>query len=156
MADAIAGRGRAFRRAAALWALALFLLALPVFIFAVAHLAAVAPTSPVRGTPEAAVAHPDAPGGANGFRERLAELPSPEQAVVLGKLVGADCAGELAFAMGEGTRAADKGDIYWSLKCADGRSYAVALHPGAAASATVFGCDVVKSAGMACFRRIAR
>ena len=70
--------------------------------------------------------------------------------------MGADCAGELSFAMGEGTRAADKGDFYWSLKCADGRSYAVALHPGAAPSASVFGCDVIKSAGMTCFRRIGR
>ena len=156
MAEAIAGRGRALRRAAVLWALALFLLAIPVFIFAVAHLAAVAPTSPVRGTPEAPVARPDAPGGANGFREHLAALPSPEQAALLGKLVGTDCAGELAFAMGEGRRDADKGDLYWSLKCADGRSYAIALHPGAAVNASVFGCDVIKSAGMTCFRRIAR
>ena len=156
MADAIAGRGRALRRAAVLWALALFLLAIPLFIFAVAHLAAVAPTSPVRGKPEARVARPDAPGGANGFRERLAEVPSPEQAALLGKLVDADCAGELAFAMGVGTRDADKGDQYWSLKCADGRTYAVALHPGPAANASIFGCDVIKSAGMACFRRIGR
>jgi hypothetical protein len=156
MDEAIAGRGRA-RRRAILWALALFLLAIPVFILAVAHLAAVAPTSPVRGKPEAAPARPDAPNaGGGGFRERLAQLPSTEQAVLLGKLVGADCAGELAFPMGEGQRDADKGDSYWSLKCTDGRSYAIALHPGAAANASVFGCDVIKSAGMVCFRRIGR
>jgi hypothetical protein len=157
VAEAIPGRGRARRRAAILWALAIFLLAIPVFIFFVAHLAAVAPTSPVRGKPEAGLTRPDAPVTAGGgFRERLAQLPSTEQAVLLGKLVGTDCAGELAFAMGEGTRAADKGDFYWSLKCADGRSYAVALHPGPIANASVFGCDVIKSAGMTCFRRIAR
>jgi hypothetical protein len=156
VAEAIASRSRAFRRAAVLWALALFLLAIPISIFAVAHLAAVAPTSTVRGKPEAAPGRPDTPASGGGFREHLAQLPSPEQAVLLGKLVGADCAGELAFAMGEGTRDADKGDVYWSLKCGDGRTYAVALHPGAAPSASVFGCDVIKSAGMACFRRIVR
>jgi hypothetical protein len=157
MAEATAGRGRALRRAAILWALALFLLAIPVFIVAAAYLAAVAPTSPVRGKPEAAPGRPDAPvAGGGGFRERLAQLPSTEQGAVLGKLVGADCAGELAFFMGEGARDADKGDRYWSVKCADGRSYALALHPGAAANASVFGCDVIKSAGMTCFRRIAR
>jgi hypothetical protein len=157
MAEAIAGRGRALRRAAILWALTLLLLAIPVFIFAVAHLAAVAPTSPVRGKPEAAPARPDAPpAAAGGFREHLAQLPSTEQAVLLGKLVGADCAGEIAFPMGGGKRDADKGDFYWSLKCADGRSYAIALHPGPAPSASVFGCDVIKSAGMTCFRRIGR
>jgi hypothetical protein len=134
----------------------LFLLAIPVALFAVMHLAAVAPTSSVRGKPEAAAPHSDALVAGDTWRDRFAQLPSTEQAVRLGKMVGADCAGELAFAMGEGTRDADKGDLYWSVKCGDGRSYAVALHPGAAVNASVFGCDVIKSAGMTCFRRIAR
>jgi hypothetical protein len=156
MAEAIAGRGRAFRRAAIGWAVVLFVLAIPVAIFAITHLAAVAPTSAVRGKPGEPTLRPDAPATSAAWRDRFAQLPSPEQAVVLGRMVGADCAGELAFAMGEGTRAADKGDQYWSVKCGDGRSYAVALHPGPAANASVFGCDVIKSAGMTCFRRIGR
>jgi hypothetical protein len=156
MADASAGRGRAFRRAAIGWAIGLFLVAVPLALLAVAHLASVAPTSAVRGKPEQATLRPDTPQAAGDWRERLAQLPSTEQGAVLGKMVGADCAGELAFFMGEGARDADKGDRYWSVKCADGRSYAVALHPGAAASASVFGCDVIKSAGMTCFRRIGR
>ena len=157
MAEAIAGRGQRLRRAAIAWAVGLIVVGIPVALLAIAHLAEVAPTSAVRGKPEQAPARPDAPNaGGGGVRERLAQLPSTEQAVLLGKLVGADCAGELAFAMGEGIRASDKGDFYWSVKCADGRSYAVALHPGATANASVFGCDVIKSAGMVCFRRIGR
>jgi hypothetical protein len=157
MAEAIAGRGRALRRAAIGWAVGLFLLAIPVAIFVITHLATVAPTSAVRGKPGEATLRPDIPAGSSdAWRERFAELPTTEQAVRLGKMVGADCAGELAFAMGEGVRAADKGDLYWSVKCGDGRSYAVALHPGPANTASVFGCDVIKSAGMTCFRRIAR
>ena len=156
MADASAGRGRAFRRAAIGWAIGLFVVAVPLALLAVGHLASVAPTSAVRGKPEQATLRPDTPQAAGDWRERLAQLPSTEQGAVLGKMVGADCAGELAFFMGEGARDADKGDRYWSVKCADGRTYALALHPGAAANASVFGCDVIKSAGMTCFRRIAR
>jgi len=155
MAEAIAGRGQRLRRAAIAWAVGLIVVGIPVALLAIAHLAEVAPTSAVRGKPEQAPARPDAPATSGAWCERFAELPSPEQALRLGKMVGADCAGELAFAMGEGIRASDKGDFYWSVKCADGRSYAVALHPGATANASVFGCDVIKSAGMTCFRRIA-
>jgi hypothetical protein len=138
------------------WALALTLLGLPLSLLVVSRLAHEAPTSPVRGKVEEPVPHPDSAGSGNLTHDRLMSVPSTEQAVLLGKTVGSDCDGVFAFAMGSGRRDADKGDVYWSVRCADGRSYAVALHPGKPPDATVFGCDVVKSAGMECFKRLPR
>jgi len=120
----------------------------------IAHLAALAPVSPVRNAVNEPLAHPDVPTTGNLANDRLARLPSTEQAVVLGKDVGQGCAGVLAFAMGFGKHDADRGDAYWSVRCADGKSYAVALHPGPAGGASVLGCDAMRSAGMECFKRL--
>ena len=64
------------------------------------------------------------------------------------------CDGVFAFGMGLGRHDADKGDAYWSVHCGDGKSYAVALHPGQIGGASVLGCDAMRSAGMDCFKRL--
>jgi hypothetical protein len=136
------------------WALLAIIAAAVGLIVWIVHLAALAPVSPVRNAVSEPAPHPDLPTSGNIANDRLANLPSTEQAVLLGKDVGAGCEGVLAFPMGFGRHDADKGDAYWSVRCADGKSYAVALHPDKAGGVSVLGCDAMQSAGMECFKRL--
>lgn len=122
----------------------------------IAHVAAVAPVTPVRNTIALAPPRPDLPRTDNPANDKLADLPSTEQALLLGKKIGQGCVGTLAYPMGIGHRDADRGDAYWSVKCADGKAYAVTLHPDKEGSASVLGCDAMASAGMACFQHLPR
>ncbi len=122
----------------------------------IAHIAALAPVTAVRGTVALAPPRPDVPSTGNRANDRLADLPSTEQALVLGKKIGQGCVGTVAYPMGIGHRDADRGDAYWSVKCADGKAYAIALHPDQEGSASVLGCDAMDSAGMPCFKHLPR
>ena len=144
----------AARRTIIGWGLLAFVLVATAAIVWVVHVADVAPVSPVRNAVNEPVARPDVPGSGNLANDHLAALPSTEQAVVLGKDVGQGCSGVLAYAMGFGKHDADKGDAYWSVRCADGKDYAVALHPGDNGGVSVIGCDAMRSAGMECFKKI--
>jgi hypothetical protein len=137
----------------------LFALLAAVVIAAVwiTHVAEVAPVTsvpPVRGIVSLEPPRPDLPRSDNPANQKLADLTSTEQAVVLGKVIGHGCTGVVAFPMGIGRHDADRGDAYWSVRCADGKSYAVALHPDQAGSVSVLGCDAMQSAGMECFKRL--
>ncbi len=136
------------------WTLLAIIVVAAWAIYWIAHLAELAPVSSVRGTVSEPTAHPDVPVTGNIANDRLANLPSTEQAVILGKDVGDGCDGVFAFAMGFGRHDADKGDAYWSVKCGDGKSYAVALHPGQIGGVSVLGCDAMQAAGMTCFKRL--
>jgi len=136
------------------WALLAIIVVAAWAIVWIAHLAALAPVSPVRNAVNEPTAHPDVPVTGNIANDRLANLPSTEQAVLLGRDIGQGCDGVFAFAMGFGRHDADKGDAYWSVKCADGKSYAVALHPDKAGGVSVLGCDAMQTAGMECFKRL--
>jgi hypothetical protein len=136
------------------WGMAAILLAVLVGIAWVWNLARQAPTSPVRAHVVQEPARPAVPTSGNPANDHLATLPSTEQALLLGRAVGADCQGTMAFPMGIGRRDADRGDAYWSVRCADGASYAVAIHPDKGGSTTVFNCNAVKAAGLECFKRI--
>jgi hypothetical protein len=125
-----------------------------VWITHVAEVAPVTAVPPVRGIVSLEPPRPDVPRADNPANARLADLPSTEQAVVLGKVIGHGCTGVVAFPMGIGRHDADRGDAYWSVRCADGKSYAVALHPDQAGSVSVLGCDAMQSAGMACFKHL--
>ncbi len=126
-----------------------------VWITHVAEVAPVTAVPPVRGIVSLEPPpRPDATRSDNPANARLADLTSTEQAVVLGKLIGHGCTGVVAFPMGIGRHDADRGDAYWSVRCADGKSYAVALHPDQAGSVSVLGCDAMQSAGMECFKRL--
>jgi hypothetical protein len=135
-------------------ALLAILVALTLTIAWVAHLAALAPVTPVRDSVVVAPPLTDALGSTNPANARLANLPSTEQAIVLGKDIGAGCDGVMAYPMGIGRHDADRGDAYWSVRCADGKSYAVALHPDKAGSVSVLSCDAMEAAGMACFKHL--
>ncbi|HZB91866.1 MAG TPA: hypothetical protein VE397_10520 [Stellaceae bacterium] len=122
----------------------------------IAHVAAVAPVTPVHDIVVPPPPRPENLDSGNPANDRLANLTSTEQATVLGKKIGHGCTGIAAFPMGIGRHDADRGDAYWSVRCADGESYAVALHPDKAGSVSVLGCDAMHSAGMDCFKRLPR
>lgn len=147
---------KGLRRTVIGWVLLAIIVSTAGAILWIAHLAALAPVSPVRDAVTQPALRPDLPITGNIANDRLETLPSTEQARLLGRDVGQGCDGVFAFAMGLGHHDADKGDAYWSVRCADGRTYAVALHPGAAGGASVLGCDAMRTAGMECFKRLPR
>lgn len=136
------------------WALLAIVVAAGWSILWIVHVAALAPVSPVRHPVSEPTARSDARSSGNTANDRLANLPSTEQALLLGKDIGRGCEGVVAFAMGFGRHDADKGDAFWSVKCADGKSYALALHPDTAGGVSVFDCDAMRAAGMDCFKRL--
>ena len=145
-----------FRRTIIGWVLAILLIGLPIAALVISRLAEEAPTSRVITTIGDTTPRADASGPGNAADDRIANLPTTEQALVLGKSVGPSCGGEFAFFMGTGRRDADRGDAYWSVRCADGQSYAVVLHVDKTRAASVLGCDVIKAAGMECFKHLPR
>lgn len=118
----------------------------------VVHVASVAPVSRVESVVLQPPPRPDQPTVRNPANERLANLTSTEQARELGKKIGRGCAGVLAFPMGLGDHDADRGDAYWSIRCADGASYAIAIHPDPAGSISVLSCEAMRQAGRDCFK----
>jgi hypothetical protein len=138
------------------WMLAAALTAPPTAALMLWRIAHRAPTSAVPYRSPAALAALAAPRAGTLAQQRMAGLPSTEQARLLGQAASEDCAGVAAFAMGIGRKDADWGDAYWSVRCADGRSYAVIIRPDRAGTATALPCAVVKSAGMECFKHTPR
>ncbi|HWI28354.1 MAG TPA: hypothetical protein VN668_15380 [Stellaceae bacterium] len=125
-----------------------------VAVIWIVHAASVAPVTRVAGIVAVAPPRTDAPNIPNPANERIANLTSTEQAAVLGKAIGRGCTGVAAFPMGIGSHDADRGDAYWSVKCADGKSYAVTLHPDKAGTVGVLDCDAVHAAGITCFKHL--
>jgi hypothetical protein len=82
----------------------------------------------------------------NPSQDVLSRLSESQQALLLGKAV--PCTGTYAFFMGSGSQ----NKAYWSLRCADGRSYEVELAPKAAES-KVLDCSVLSAvSGVQCFK----
>ncbi len=70
------------------------------------------------------------------------------QAVFLGMVVqssGDTCIGKKAFHMGVGTKGASKDVAFWSVRCSNGKSYAVQINPDAGGSSTVLDCGVLRA-----------
>jgi hypothetical protein len=79
------------------------------------------------------------------------------QATMLGKVVGDNCKGKTAFYQGNlkssasesdarpqaGAMPGTENDTFWSVRCTDGRSFEVEVHPDG--SGTVLECAVLKS-----------
>lgn len=136
------------------WVLLAVIAAVVVAAVWIVRVAELAPVSRVPATVALQPPRPDVPRTGNPANARLANLTSTEQAVELGKMIGHGCAGVIAYPMGIGRRDADRGDAYWSVRCADGQDYAVVLHPDKAGSVSVQSCDALKAAGMQCFKRL--
>jgi hypothetical protein len=88
------------------------------------------------------------------------------QAAMLGKAVGEGCVGRTPFYQGTMEKDAKpprdrrpeapvlpgtENDAFWSIKCGDGRSYSVEVHPDG--SGKVLECSVLKLFGENCFRK---
>jgi hypothetical protein len=77
-------------------------------------------------------------GTGNPEHDRLSHLPEAEQASLLGQAV--PCRGTYAFFMGMGPEKV----AFWSVRCADGKSYGVGLAPNAADS-KVLECSIMNA-----------
>jgi hypothetical protein len=93
----------------------------------------------------------EAAGSGNPTHDRLLSLAPAEQAKTLAKGIGQDCVGVSAFPMGVTGAGKAKGLAYWSVRCKDGRSFAVQIAPDAAA--VVVDCRVLQANGKECFKK---
>jgi hypothetical protein len=93
----------------------------------------------------------EAAGSGNPINDRLLSLPQAAQATTIGKNVGAGCVGVSAFPMGVATTDKWKGLAYWSVRCKDGRSFAVQIAPDG--QLFVVDCRVLKANGKECFKK---
>jgi hypothetical protein len=93
----------------------------------------------------------EAAGSGNPTHDRLLSLSPREQAQTIGKNVGHDCVGTAAFPMGIVNTAKLKGLAYWSVRCKDGRSFAIQIAPNA--ETFVIDCQTLKANGKECFKK---
>ena len=89
----------------------------------------------------------------NKVHDRLLKLTPQERAATLARAVGHWCIGAEAFAMGLVTAGPGEGNAYWSLRCADGTTWAVQIDP--LAEVTAIDCDTFKEngGGKECFKK---
>jgi hypothetical protein len=92
-----------------------------------------------------------AAGSGNPVNDRLLALPPAEQAKTISKNVGQGCVGVTAFPMGVAMTGKAKGLAYWSVRCKDGRSFAIQIAPNA--EIFVVDCRVLQANGKECFKK---
>jgi len=90
-------------------------------------------------------------GSGNPIHDRLLALPAAQQAKAIAKNVGQGCVGVSAFPMGVANTDKWKSLAYWSIKCKDGRSFAVQIAPNA--ETFVIDCRVLQANGRDCFKK---
>jgi hypothetical protein len=90
---------------------------------------------------------------ANPANDKLEKLAPAERAGVLARAAPNWCIGTETFLMGLETAGAARGNAYWSLRCADGSTWALQVDP--LAGITVIDCDTFKAAGdgKECFKK---
>ena len=91
-----------------------------------------------------------AEGSGNPANDHLLSLPPEEQAKMLTKGIK-DCDGESPFPMGVTASGKAKGYAYWSVRCKDGRSFAVQITPKSLATAA--DCRALEGSGKECFKK---
>jgi hypothetical protein len=92
-----------------------------------------------------------AAGSGNPIHDRLLSLPAAEQAKTLAQNVGQGCIGVLAFPMGVISTDKWKSLAYWSVRCKDGRSFAIQIAPNA--QIFVIDCRTLQANGKKCFKK---
>jgi hypothetical protein len=93
-----------------------------------------------------------AAGSGNPANDSLLAMSPDQQAKVLTKGIKG-CVGESPFQMGVTASGKAKGYAYWSVRCKDGRSFAVQITPAAKAMATVVDCRALAGTGKECFKK---
>ena len=91
-----------------------------------------------------------AAGSGNSANDYLLTMSPEQQAEVLTKGIK-DCVGESAFLMGVTNTGKAKGYAYWSVRCKDGRSFAVQITPKS--QATAADCKQLEGSGKECFKK---
>jgi hypothetical protein len=111
--------------------------------------------TPVTSPPIASTATPPAHvGSGNVADDLLMALPKNQQAAMLGQAVGEGCNGTAAFRMGKGKPGNAKDSAFWSVRCSNGKAYAVQIAPDSMGSTTVLECSLLKATvGTACFKK---
>jgi hypothetical protein len=95
----------------------------------------------------------EAAGSGNAANDRLAALSPADQAKALAKTVGHGCVGASAFAMGVVDTAKWKSLAYWSVRCKDGRSFALQISPDPKAPWAITDCRLLQANGKDCFKK---
>ena len=86
----------------------------------------------------------------NVANDRILSLTKQQQARILGSAVGKSCVGKSAFFMGLG----DEGSAFWSVRCANGRTYVVAIAADDAGTTSSASCSTFKAkAHVDCFKK---
>lgn len=89
----------------------------------------------------------------NGANDFLLAASSTKQATLLGQVVGQGCSGRKAFYMGLGTSSIAQDQGFWSVRCSDGRGFAVMVRPDG--SSQVLDCKTLASVGGGtCFKKL--
>jgi hypothetical protein len=88
----------------------------------------------------------------NPTHDRLLAMPPDQQAKLLTKGIKG-CQGTEAFPMGVVSTAKWKSLAYWSVRCKDGRSFAVQIAPDAKGTAQIADCRALEGTGKECFKK---
>jgi hypothetical protein len=87
----------------------------------------------------------------NRAQDKLETFTDNQQAAFLGYAVQEGCEGTQAYYMGMDHRH----DAFWSVMCANGRSYNVEISPDSTGSTRILDCSVLQAvAGMSCFTKL--
>ena len=89
-------------------------------------------------------------GSGNSANDNLLAMPPEQQAQMLTKGIK-DCVGESPFPMGVTKTGKAKGYAYWSVRCKDGRSFAIQITPKS--QATAADCKQLEGSGKECFKK---
>lgn len=89
----------------------------------------------------------------NRSNDYLLSLSKSDQAKMLGQVAGEGCVGRTPFYQGTGTTGLAKGLAYWSIRCTDGRSYEVEVHPDG--TSRVLECAMIEAVHAGhCFQKL--
>ena len=91
-----------------------------------------------------------AEGSGNSANDNLLAMSAEQQAQMLTKGIK-DCVGESPFPMGVTKTGKAKGYAYWSVRCKDGRSFAIQISPKS--QATAADCKALEGSGKECFKK---
>ncbi|HLY44199.1 MAG TPA: hypothetical protein VKQ73_01365 [Stellaceae bacterium] len=105
----------------------------------------------IAGSVAAATRHPAR--SLNPANDRLVRMAPAARAAELAQAVGHWCIGTETFLMGVSDSGRGAGNAYWSLRCADGSTWAIQIDP--LAEVTAIDCDTfnAQGAGKECFKK---
>jgi hypothetical protein len=95
-----------------------------------------------------------AAGSGNSINDRLLATSEAQRAQFLGASVHGDCVGLEAFPMGVLKSGPAKGAAYWSVRCKNGKSYAIEFPPASVKIRPMYvDCQKLQGTGKECFKR---